>query len=112
MHNRRAKVAGGAYSFTVNLAERHSDLLVRHIEDLRTVMQGVKQAHPFAALANGLIGVHFISALRGLITHAPEQQRLKLRGQLAAARGGSAGALAGISRSVVLRPDSLARSRA
>jgi len=67
MRYRRAKVAGGTYSFTVNLAERHSDLLVRHIEDLRTVMQGAKQAHPFATLANGLLGfISFSRNLRGL----------------------------------------------
>jgi hypothetical protein len=37
--------------FTVNLAERRSDLLVRHIDDLRAAMKLVKDAHPFAILA-------------------------------------------------------------
>ena len=35
---RRTDAAGGTYFFTVNLAERHSDLLVRHIDDLRAAM--------------------------------------------------------------------------
>ncbi|RFC34520.1 MAG: hypothetical protein DID91_2727702656 [Candidatus Nitrotoga sp. MKT] len=38
MHYQRADVAGDAYFFTVNLAERHSDLLVRHIDDLHAAM--------------------------------------------------------------------------
>ncbi len=53
MHYRRADAAGGTYFFTVNLVERHSDLLVREIEVLRAVMQVVKQAHPYATLATG-----------------------------------------------------------
>ena len=32
---RRNRVAGGTYFFTVNLAERRSDLLVLHIDTLR-----------------------------------------------------------------------------
>ena len=38
MRHRRATAAGGTYYFTVNLAERDTDLLVRHIDDLRAVM--------------------------------------------------------------------------
>ena len=51
MRYRRAKAAGGTYFFTVNLTERHSDLLVRHIEKLRTVVQKVKRTRPFTILA-------------------------------------------------------------
>jgi len=32
---RRRRVPGGTYSFTINLLERKSDLLVRHIDALR-----------------------------------------------------------------------------
>jgi putative transposase len=32
---RRNRVPGGTYFFTVNLADRRTDLLVRHIDDLR-----------------------------------------------------------------------------
>lgn len=58
MHYRRATTAGGTYFFTVNLAERYSDLLVRHIEDLRTIMQKVKQAHPFSVAAMVVLPEH------------------------------------------------------
>ena len=39
---RCADAAGGTYVFTVNRAERRSDLLVRHIDDLRVTMKSVK----------------------------------------------------------------------
>lgn len=35
MRYRRADTAGGTYFFTVNLAERHSDLLTLHTQDFR-----------------------------------------------------------------------------
>ena len=38
MRYQRADAAGGTYFFTVNLAEQHFDLLVRHIDDLRAAM--------------------------------------------------------------------------
>jgi putative transposase len=46
---RRAWHPGGTWFFTVNLLQRAgNDLLVRHIEDLRTVVVRVRSAHPFA----------------------------------------------------------------
>ena len=49
---RRADAAGDTYFLTLNLAERRSDVLVRHIDDLRAAMKTVKEdAHPFAILA-------------------------------------------------------------
>jgi len=47
MRYRRADVAGGTYSFTVNLAERKRTLLVNHVDVLRTVVKTVKARHPF-----------------------------------------------------------------
>jgi putative transposase len=47
MQYRRAKKKGGTYFFTVNLADRKSDLLVEYVEDLRDVVKKVKQQHPF-----------------------------------------------------------------
>jgi putative transposase len=38
MRYRRTDAAGGTYFFTVYLAERRSDLLARHIDDLRAAM--------------------------------------------------------------------------
>ena len=58
MRYRRADAAGGTYFFTVNLAERRSDLLVRHIDDLRAAMKTVKDAHPFAILAMVVLPEH------------------------------------------------------
>ena len=42
MRYRRADAAGDTYCFTVNLAERRSDVLVRHIEYLRAAMNTMK----------------------------------------------------------------------
>lgn len=50
MRYRRADAARGTAFFIVNLAERRSGLLVRHIDDLRATMKTVKDAHPFAIL--------------------------------------------------------------
>jgi hypothetical protein len=47
MRYRRAKVPGGTYFFTVNLAERKRTLLVDHIDDLRNAVQKVLTDHPF-----------------------------------------------------------------
>ena len=44
---RRAWVPGGTYFFTVNLHDRHSDLLIREIALLRRVVATVKKRHPF-----------------------------------------------------------------
>ena len=47
MRYRRAKVPGGTYFFTVNLAERKRTLLVDHINDLRNAVRKVLTDHPF-----------------------------------------------------------------
>ena len=45
---RRAWHPGGTYFFTVNLLQRQgNDLLTRHIDLLRAVVQSVRQRHPF-----------------------------------------------------------------
>jgi putative transposase len=44
---RRYRVPGGHIFFTVNLSERHSnDLLVRHIDTLRTIVQETRKRWP------------------------------------------------------------------
>ncbi len=55
---RRADVAGGTYFFTVNLANRESDLLTRYIDDLREVVNHVKKAHPFVIEAMVVLPEH------------------------------------------------------
>jgi len=58
MRYRRADAAGGTTFFTINLTERRSDLLVRHIHDLRATMKTLKDAHPFAILAMVVLPEH------------------------------------------------------
>ena len=44
----RARIPGGCYFFTVNLANRHgNDLLVRHIANLRDAFRRTRTEHPF-----------------------------------------------------------------
>ncbi len=49
--DRRNRVPGGTYFFTVNLANRRSDLLVREIKTLRAAIRAVRRAAPFHANA-------------------------------------------------------------
>ena len=58
MQYRRADAAGGTYFFTVNLVERRSDLLVRHIDSLRASMKSVIDAHPFTILTMVVLPEH------------------------------------------------------
>ena len=44
---RRYRIPGGTYFFTVNLFDRQSGLLVKHIEALRAAVRKTKQSHPF-----------------------------------------------------------------
>ncbi|MEJ0046753.1 MAG: hypothetical protein WDN04_12040 [Rhodospirillales bacterium] len=44
---RRNRVAGGTYFFTVNLADRRSDLLVREVARLRSAVGRTRARHPF-----------------------------------------------------------------
>jgi REP element-mobilizing transposase RayT len=44
---RRFRVPGGTYFFTVNLLERRLDTLVRHVDELREAMRGVRQHYLF-----------------------------------------------------------------
>ena len=58
MRYRRVLVAGGTYFFTVNLADRRSDILVRHINDLRQALDKVKNKHPFMLVAMVVMPEH------------------------------------------------------
>jgi putative transposase len=48
---RRAYVEGGLFFFTVTLADRSSDILVRHIERLRRIYISVQECYPFKTMA-------------------------------------------------------------
>lgn len=58
MRYRRTQTPGASYFFTINLANRQSDLLVRQIEDLREVIRTVKRAHPFIIEAMVVLPEH------------------------------------------------------
>ena len=47
MQYRRSFVPGGSFFFTVNLANRSSGVLVKHIHALRNAVRVVKNRHPF-----------------------------------------------------------------
>jgi putative transposase len=44
---RRCRIPGGIYFFTVNLLERRSDFLVRHIDSLREAVRATRKQRPF-----------------------------------------------------------------
>src|SRR5712671_5336547 len=48
---RRAKVEGRVFFFTVALADRSSDLLVREVDQLRQVYASVQNRYPFETIA-------------------------------------------------------------
>jgi putative transposase len=48
---RRAKIEGGVFFFTVTLADRSSDLLVRRIDRLRQIYSSIQQRFPFETIA-------------------------------------------------------------
>ena len=58
MHYRRSRTPGASYFFTVNLADRRADTLVRYVDDLRAVIHAVKSLHPFALLAMVVLPEH------------------------------------------------------
>jgi putative transposase len=64
MHYRRSKTPGGTYFFTVNLADRTSDLLVQKIEVLRQVIRSVRHRHPFTMVAMVVLPDHLHSIWR------------------------------------------------
>jgi len=58
MQYRRARVQGGTYFFTVNLADRQSQLLVNKIDTLRNVISHVIDRHPFTIDAMVVLPEH------------------------------------------------------
>ncbi len=55
---RRLQIQGGAFFFTLALAERGGDLLVRHIERLRRAYAEVENRHPFETFAICILPDH------------------------------------------------------
>ena len=48
---RRNRLAGGTYFFTVTIAERHLDMLVKHVQHLNAALRNEHQRAPFMNLA-------------------------------------------------------------
>jgi putative transposase len=48
---RRAKIEGGVFFFTVALADRSSDILIRHIDRLRRMYKSVQERNSFETIA-------------------------------------------------------------
>jgi len=54
----RAKIAGGTFFFTVAIADRSDDLLVREIDRLRDSYRLVQERHPFETIAICILPDH------------------------------------------------------
>jgi putative transposase len=55
---RRLKAEGGTFFFTVTLADRSSDLLVREVDRLRAVYRSIGQRFPFQTVAICILPDH------------------------------------------------------
>src|SRR5438105_1144052 len=55
---RRAKLSGGTFFFTVAIANRRDDLLVREIERLRRAYHLIQQRRPFETIAICILPDH------------------------------------------------------
>ena len=47
VHYRRNRLPGASYFFTVTLRDRQSDMLLRHVDALRTAFRCVREERPF-----------------------------------------------------------------
>ncbi len=55
---RRTKIAGGTFFFTVAIADRTDDLLVREVERLRRIYSSVQSRRPFETIAICILPDH------------------------------------------------------
>ncbi|MGL4316650.1 MAG: REP-associated tyrosine transposase [Pseudomonas sp.] len=58
MRDRRARMPGGIYFFTLTLSDRTQTLLTDHIEPLRRSIRQVRASHPFDILAMVVLPDH------------------------------------------------------
>ncbi len=58
MRYRRANIPGATYFFTVNLADRKSNLLTEYIDIFRNAMKKIRQSHPFDIIAMVVLPDH------------------------------------------------------
>ena len=64
MRYRRSIVAGGTYFFTVNLADRSQDWLVKNVDVLRDAFRAVRARHPFDIMAMVVLPDHLHAVWR------------------------------------------------
>jgi len=79
---RRNRVEGGAYFFTVAIAQRHLDLLVQHIELLKTALRDEKKFAPFVNLGFVVLPDHLHAVWRlpgGDTDYSNRWRRIKSR---------------------------------
>jgi REP element-mobilizing transposase RayT len=55
---RRAKIEGGTFFFTITLADRSDDLLVRHVDRLRQAYKFTADRYPFETIAICILSDH------------------------------------------------------
>jgi len=75
---RRANIEGGTFFFTVTLADRSSDLLVRHIDHLRQAYRAAQKLYPFETLAICILPDH----VHAVWTLPPDDSNFPLRWRL------------------------------
>ena len=75
---RRAKIEGGPFFFTVTLADRSSDLLVRYIDLLRQAYAAAQDLYPFETVAICVLPDH----MHAVWTLPPEDTNFPLRWSL------------------------------
>ncbi|HLH91577.1 MAG TPA: hypothetical protein VKX28_24270 [Xanthobacteraceae bacterium] len=75
---RRANIKGGTFFFTVTLANRSSDLLVRHVDHLRRAYEESRSLYPFKTVAICILPDH----LHAIWTLPSEDANFPLRWSL------------------------------
>jgi putative transposase len=75
---RRARIEGGIFFFTLTLADRSSDLLVRHIDRLRRMYTSIHKRHPFETIALCVLPDH----LHAVWALPPDDANFSLRWSL------------------------------
>ncbi len=103
----RARIEGGTFFFTVTLADRSGDLLVRHVELLRRAYGAVQKRFPFEHvirdendLARHIDYIHFNPVKHGLVSRVCDWphssfHRYVASGMLAMDWGGDVSAVTG-----------------
>jgi putative transposase len=75
---RRAKIEGGTFFFTVTLADRSSDTLIRHIDRLRNAYVSAQRRFPFETIAICILPDH----LHAIWSLPPDSSDFSLRWNL------------------------------